>query len=310
VRIANWPTASSAVTPAQSETEYAYNTDVSSTATVTNSGFANGTDGVVFSANWSTGTTWVRRVRFNRNILVTDQFEVEVKSPASTNWTPINAQVSPGYSEGGGSVFGWTFNPINATDGEVVFRAGGYTYGATFGAVGPAWSSLNASGWRWRVRKSPAGPAQPVFVQSPVRAAQTGVAPNAGEVGEQQRAIQTTFTNCAASGQYSDIASITLTAGVWDISSLAQYSINGATVTVVSSGIGTAPGNLSTGLVGGDNSTDGPPPTSAYTTSISIPQYRVSPTTSTTYYLKSLCVFSAGSPQARGRISAVRIGDR
>jgi hypothetical protein len=61
----------------------------------------------------------------------------------------------------------------------------------------------------------------PVFIQSPVRAAQTGVAPNAGEVGEEISASRTTiFTQAApTAGTYYDVTglSITLTPGVWDV---------------------------------------------------------------------------------------------
>lgn len=153
---------------------------------------------------------------------------------------------------------------------------------------------------------------QPVFIQSPVRAAGTGVAPNAGEVGEQIRSAVTSSTNFPTSGQYGDATSISLTPGVWDISASTINLVNGAgTLTGYYIGVSSTAGNSTTGLVDGDNLfyfADN----SAFIRDIplAVPQYRVVVTSTTTYYLKVRAQYASGNPQYRGRISAVRVGDR
>jgi hypothetical protein len=114
--------------------------------------------------------------------------------------------------------------------------------------------------------------------------------------------------NHTGNGQYTDIANIALTAGVWMISAGAYSGMNTATgFTVWYLAIGTTPGNNAGGAAQGSTQFDQVPPTAAYNTTMSIPSYVVNISSPTTYYLKFLCSYSGGTPQAKGRITAVRI---
>lgn len=135
-----------------------------------------------------------------------------------------------------------------------------------------------------------------------------GDAAAAGYIGEEIRSAQDTATNFPTSTQYGDLTSITLTAGDWSISAVIVAILNGSTTTTVEVGISENSGNSGTGLVAGDNQVDFTPPnaTTAPTTA-SIPDFRVSQGGTNTYFLKYRATFSAGTPQARGRISARRL---
>lgn len=130
---------------------------------------------------------------------------------------------------------------------------------------------------------------------------------NIGIVGESSTSLRTTALNSPGTNQYFDIGTITLTAGDWSISSLGCCSNNGATATTCESGISTTSGNSSSGLTLGDNYSQGYPATTLIDNCLSIPMYRVSISGTTQYYLKARMAFSAGTPQAYGRITARRM---
>lgn len=131
----------------------------------------------------------------------------------------------------------------------------------------------------------------------------------AGEIGEYVESVVTAGSAVAspASTQYYDVTSISLTAGDWDVSALVTHVQNGATISYVLGGIGTATGNNSAGLVDGDTAAEGPPSTVVYHGYASIPPKRISLAATTTYYLKAAQTYSAGAPKAAGRISARRV---
>lgn len=131
-------------------------------------------------------------------------------------------------------------------------------------------------------------------------------APTAGYLGEQIVASANSISFTSTTPK--NITSITLTAGVWDISGLISiaYSVTG---TLCKIGISTNTGSF-TGTVEGD---------SALTTSIgaaavalnliaAIPSFRVTITTSTTYFLVGQANFGSGTGTGAGRISGTRVG--
>lgn len=145
-------------------------------------------------------------------------------------------------------------------------------------------------------------------------AASTGVAvkgiPNAGDatagnVGEYIESVVGS-TSAPSSGAYGDLTSITLTAGDWDLSAIVTGELNGATLTSMLAGIGTTTGNDGSGLVYGDNSGNFLP-TSANRAGVTVPPKRVRLASTTTYYLKMMAAYSAGTPKFYGRISARRM---
>lgn len=129
----------------------------------------------------------------------------------------------------------------------------------------------------------------------------------AGNVGEYVSSYISSPVNFPVSGNYGDLTSISLTAGDWDISEVLE--INGAvTGTQFVIGIGTASGNSSAGLNEGDNVAQTPTgSTGASNDTLSVPAWRVPISSTTVYYFKYFALYTVGTPQARGRISARRI---
>jgi hypothetical protein len=134
-----------------------------------------------------------------------------------------------------------------------------------------------------------------------------GLAVAAGRVGERVESISG-LINLTGNGQYTDLTSITLTAGVWVIHAAGSGALNtGTGMTVFYIAVGTAAGNTAGGAVQGSTQFDNPPPTSAYNVTITIPGIYVNISATTTYYLKALASYSGGTPAARGRITGIRI---
>lgn len=141
-----------------------------------------------------------------------------------------------------------------------------------------------------------------------VHGTNTNDAASAGFVGEYVESVVSTSTNVPSSNnQFGDLTSISLTAGDWDVTLVAWFTLNGATATDVEIGIGTATGNNGAGLVIGSNTIDIPPPTSTNDAGSTIPSFRVSLSSTTTIYGKIQVTFSAGTLKYRCRLSARRM---
>lgn len=144
-----------------------------------------------------------------------------------------------------------------------------------------------------------------------IKGTPTNDTPTAGDVGEEINAIQSTYTNYTTTATYQNIASITLTAGDWDLSAFFTYSSNSATITAAANAIFA----ISTTTASASGATEGlnisyvPQAALLGTSKFSdaIPSYRVSITGSTTYYLNSQATFTLGNPQFVGGIRARRL---
>ncbi len=131
---------------------------------------------------------------------------------------------------------------------------------------------------------------------------------SSGYIGEILSSAVTNVT--PTNGQYVDVTSLVLTAGDWDVSINGEISANGGNVTGTQYliGIGTGSGNNGAGLVSGDNSAQLPTsPTTASDVSMSVPAYRISVGTSSTYYFKYFAAFTVNTPKISGRMSARRV---
>lgn len=139
-----------------------------------------------------------------------------------------------------------------------------------------------------------------------IKGTNTNDSPAAGYVGEVIQSVITTSTDFPTSGTIGDLTSISLTAGDWIISVDMWVDTNGATVTTTQAGTSTTSGNSGSGWTQGDNRfygcTNG-----VQSSSISMANYHVQLSGTTTYYLKYAANYSVATPQARGRITAVRI---
>lgn len=132
---------------------------------------------------------------------------------------------------------------------------------------------------------------------------------NSGWIGEyiSSQTLAGTAVLATGSNQYVDVASITITAGDWDLNYVAVSVANGATVTDFITGVGDTVGNSSSGVVEGNTGADGPPPTSSYDSTQSLSGIRKLVTGPATYYLKVRLAYSAATPKSYGRLSARRM---
>lgn len=130
-----------------------------------------------------------------------------------------------------------------------------------------------------------------------------------GNNTEYYEAQQTTASDTAAHNTWSDGASLSIPPGVWDFSGYADFSIGAASsVSAVLLGISTTSGNSATGLTFGINAFSSPGPDATADKPLYVPGYRVSVTSTTTYYLKIKANFVGGAsrPQAAFIFRATR----
>jgi hypothetical protein len=128
-----------------------------------------------------------------------------------------------------------------------------------------------------------------------------------GFVGEYIESVVST-TNFPSTTVMGDLTSISLTAGDWDVTAIIDTFRNGATWLDIEGGITSTSGNSSTGRVIGSNWWEIAGTLSSIDyISGSVPSYRVSVSTTTTYYLKYIAVYTVATPTARGRLSARRV---
>lgn len=130
-----------------------------------------------------------------------------------------------------------------------------------------------------------------------------------GNVGEISSG---TFSGAAVptSNQYGDPASVTLTAGDWDVTAQVYFQANTGTWSSYEIGISTNSGNTGTNLTLGDSDlavTFGNTASIITQGSLTIAAYRMSLATTTTVYLKERVIYSLGTPTGYGRISARRV---
>jgi hypothetical protein len=245
VPIAEW-SGSGTVNLAQNDVEYAWNSDVTSTTSVTSSGFGYGPAGVEFpDSAWSVGTGYTRTVQFQTPIQNGDRVELEIDYENNGKWNvsslifPRNRQGSLDYGCSLSAVAG------NAYQYIVNFGNGGaLATGATFAANGITWSNLgSSSNARWRVRKTSAGAA--VGFGHYVPGVSSGLVPAAGlpgrtdgqavaqgMVGEKiAGSVSSTVTGITATGQYAD-GSIPLGLGTYLVP-FSIYQVTGSSDTTV-----------------------------------------------------------------------------
>lgn len=129
---------------------------------------------------------------------------------------------------------------------------------------------------------------------------------SAGNIGEYVSSTNA-GTNAPGTGQWFDVANISLTAGDWAVTAEISFNLAGATATQCNGGVSTTTGNSATGLTLGDNWLQTLVPTAITDTSVTIGSWRKSISSTTTVYLKGNWAFSAGTPNCYGRISARRV---
>jgi hypothetical protein len=142
-----------------------------------------------------------------------------------------------------------------------------------------------------------------------IQGIRAGNAPSAGYLGEQIRSFVATGSAISLStSTAANITSINLTAGVWDISCNVKF-VPASTTSVTALQWGISPSTAAIDILGDDCGAV------AYTTAVvgqgyanTIPSYRVTLSSTTTYYLVALATFTVSTVTAYGRISATRVG--
>jgi len=124
--------------------------------------------------------------------------------------------------------------------------------------------------------------------------------------GDYREALQTSATNFPASGAMGDGVSLTVPAGEWDLTAALDCAPVANVVQLIL-GISTTTGNSFTGLTLTVNEARDGPCTATYGKSLTVPNYRISITSSTVYYLKVYAEFTGTTPQYRCRLSARRV---
>lgn len=135
----------------------------------------------------------------------------------------------------------------------------------------------------------------------------TNTAPPAGFIGEEIRSVVTYSSPVSLPNVTpTNLTSISLTAGIWDVS--LNIGFQGATAgQTIGAAISTTSADLTLGL--GDNRIDFPFVSQAGSTAnFTIPSYRLTLSTTTTVYAVAYEAYSAGTATVYGRISATRVG--
>lgn len=285
----------------QNDVEYAWNFgNVTTTGGSDTTSFGYGPSGTPVLAIDSTHplATTSFTVQFQTPIQPTDRIVLEATTGSSGSWTSVSDR-GFGYLVQGTSNYGTTIVQSTSTQVIVNFNNGGYqASNGTYAGNGAAWSGLST--FKWRVRKERAGAAvgfgivQPGISSGLVSA--SGVPGNTsgnviptGYVGE---VVQTT-TTVTASTNFSTAAatSVTLSAGVWDITGMSTCGAQTLVGTYIGLYINTthfSSGSVTVQLAGctfGYDQVIGALNAAAGTGQAIIPKKRVYLTTSTTYFL-------------------------
>ncbi len=133
------------------------------------------------------------------------------------------------------------------------------------------------------------------------------VVPTAGMIGERIKAtVASTSAVSVPSATQTNITSISLTAGTYNVSGIVMFKAAAITGTQFVGSVNTVSATVGTA---GDNSIDFPyAPTAASNMGIVIPPWSVTVSTTTTCYLVALAAYTVGSLTAFGSITATRVG--
>ena len=119
--------------------------------------------------------------------------------------------------------------------------------------------------------------------------------------------VTTITTWPTATDTWGDAASVECPPGEWELSQHLEANRNGATITLLASGLGTAPGTATTDVQQGDTYNDTPSfPTVNSNQVLTISGARFVNTANQTYYVKTYCSFTVATPKYFCRLSARR----
>tara|TARA_R110000868_G_scaffold314164_2_gene575123 strand:- start:888 stop:1415 length:528 start_codon:yes stop_codon:yes gene_type:complete len=140
-----------------------------------------------------------------------------------------------------------------------------------------------------------------------VKGNNTNTAPPSGFIGQQIVSTVASGSAVSLSGTVTatSITSISLTAGIWDVSCLGCFNLNGSSVVSAQISINSSVAN---GTAGNNNCSIFLGAAGLYDGMASIPSYRVTLSGTTTYFLVMWASYTVANPKGYGRLSATRVG--
>lgn len=141
----------------------------------------------------------------------------------------------------------------------------------------------------------------------PIKGTTTNDSAASGYIGEYVESVISTFQTITNNVTSQNLTSISLTAGDWDVTGMVTFTINGSNIDMCYAGISLYSGSTDTDRVQGKNWLQTREPNVYVNTSVTIANYRISISSTTTVYLKVYAEFTSGNPKALGTISARRV---
>jgi len=179
------------------------------------------------------------------------------------------------------------FTDINSTNTNAITGAGAIVY-----------SGLTFSGTSFTINTT-------TQTGSGTLIGSRNTAPSAGFLGER---VTSTFTSATpASGTPTTGTSISLTAGVWDVTAMSRSFSTTNVLAACIVGISTVT-NTFQGTDGNQKTSFNTTVVGVNTVSVSVPAFRVTLSATTTYYLVMQANYASGAISVNGRLSAVRVG--
>lgn len=143
---------------------------------------------------------------------------------------------------------------------------------------------------------------------SAMTAVTSGAAAATGKIGEILTATQAsnTTTGVGTTGAWGNVTSLSLTAGSWQVFGVAGFSENGADLTTALQ-CGISASSTGSGISEFDTAVVPFQISGASDALITTPHVYVDISGTTTYYLNTLFTYTSGTPQHRGKLTAIRI---
>lgn len=143
-----------------------------------------------------------------------------------------------------------------------------------------------------------------------IQGIRAGNAPSAGFLGEQIRSFVPFASAVSLSTNVAkNITSISLTPGIWDLSSNVGFSVaSTTTVTALQSSMSTTSNTVTNNFNDDMAQWGATTGIAGFSSSLCVSGFRVTISTTTTYYLVALALFGVSTVTALGRISATRVG--
>jgi len=266
-----------------------------STTSATGIGMTNCLTGVPLSAT-STGSLALDHTIISTNTTNTTSITTAGSGRSNAFECTINSGTASAISVGSGTFFDCHSNLIISTNNNIITGAGTLNYDNISIYYISQPNAINVTtqngGTIWGGR----------FQE-----------PSPGFLGEQIRSFVSSGSAVSlVNSTGKTVTSISLTAGVWDISALVGFVL-GATTIPTQMQISISPTDNSQQNLYADsdnviNLQSGGSLGTGFQPVLTVPSYRVTLATTTIYYIVALCVFSISTAKAYGRISATRVG--